>query len=67
MDLPSYRLSVADNGRGIPAQMLQSLVATSRGETLSYCFLGSSLAHLRVVHDEIHRNITTRTFLQVGI
>ena len=33
IDLPSYRLSVADNGRGIPAEKLQSLVATARGES----------------------------------
>lgn len=32
MDLPAYRLSISDNGRGIPAEKLQSLVATARGE-----------------------------------
>ncbi|CAM9954672.1 unnamed protein product, partial [Discosporangium mesarthrocarpum] len=30
LDLPSYRLSVADNGRGIPADRLQALVGTDR-------------------------------------
>lgn len=31
LDLPRYRLSIADNGRGIPADKLQSLVATAQG------------------------------------
>ncbi|CAM9510617.1 unnamed protein product, partial [Hapterophycus canaliculatus] len=30
LDLPSYRLSVADNGRGIPKEKLETLVATAR-------------------------------------
>lgn len=31
LDLPRYRLSISDNGRGIPAEKLQSLVATAQG------------------------------------
>lgn len=32
VDLPSHRLSVTDDGRGIPSQQLESYVATARGE-----------------------------------
>eukprot|EP00752_Nemacystus_decipiens_P004406 g4025.t1 len=33
LDLPRYRLSVSDNGRGIPAEKLQSLVATAQASS----------------------------------
>lgn len=32
IDVPCYRLTVVDNGSGIPEDKLQSLVATDRGE-----------------------------------
>lgn len=38
IDVPCYRLTVSDNGSGIPQQKLDSLVATERGEeTQSAC------------------------------
>eukprot|EP00903_Cladosiphon_okamuranus_P019248 g17698.t1 len=33
LDLPRYRLSISDNGRGIPAEKLQSLVATAQASS----------------------------------
>lgn len=43
VDLPSHRLSVTDDGRGIPSQQLKSFVATARGELFDVskylCFL----------------------------
>lgn len=36
LDLPSHRLSIADNGRGIPAEKLQSLIATARGKNSQF-------------------------------
>lgn len=37
VNLSLYRLSVADDGRGIPCDKLQSLVATAHGELSIIC------------------------------